>query len=113
MKTIVAGSRDYDNYKAVASVLDRCPWLITEVICGEAQGPDTLGKRWAEDNQIKMKSFPADWDGLGRKAGPVRNRQMAEYSEGAVIFWDRKSRGAKSMIDYSLEYGLHLLVVMV
>jgi hypothetical protein len=113
MKTIVAGSRDYNNYKAVASVLDRCPWLVTEVVCGEARGPDTLGRKWGETNEIHVESFPADWDEHGKTAGHIRNLAMAQYSEACVIFWDGQSKGTMNMINHALSNGLHMLVVRV
>ncbi len=117
MKTIIAGSRKYENYEAVASVMDRCPWAVTEVVCGKARGADTLGETWGKCNQIKIEYFPAEWKtedgGLNKAAGYNRNKQMAEYAEAAVVFWDGKSSGSKHMIDLSLEHGLHLLVVMI
>ena len=112
MKTIVAGSRDYTNYTAVASILRRCPWGITEVVCGEARGADAMGRKWAENNDVKIASFPADWDQYGKAAGYKRNTEMAEYANACVAFWDGKSTGTKHMIDIALEHGLHLLVVM-
>lgn len=111
MKTIIAGSREYTNYITVCSVLDKCPWVITEVISGTARGPDTLGERWAEAADISTKQFPAAWDRHGKKAGFLRNKEMAEYGDAAVIFWDGESRGTKSMIDLALSHGLHVLVV--
>lgn len=35
-----------------------------------------------------------DWS-LGKGAGHKRNTQMAEYADGAIIFWDGKSKGSK------------------
>ena len=99
MRTIVAGSRDYDNWATVKSILDRCPWKITEVVCGEARGPDLLGRKWAESRDVKVASFPAQWnrqqDGsYDRSAGHKRNREMAKYAEACVVFWDGKSEQA-------------------
>jgi hypothetical protein len=113
MKTIIAGSRTYTNENAVWDIVDRCPWEITEVVCGEAAGPDTLGKRWARKESITVASFPADWNQHGRGAGHIRNRQMAEHAEACIVFWDGASRGARNMIDEALSCGLHLLVVKV
>ncbi len=108
MKTIIAGSREYTNYAAMKSILDRCSWEITEVVSGTCRGPDQLGERWGEKNGVLVTQFPADWNGLGKRAGFVRNEEMAEYGEAAIIFWDGESSGTKSMIDLALSHKLHL-----
>lgn len=118
MRTIIAGSRNYTNYAAVRSIMDRCPWTVTEVVCGEARGADAMGDQWAKERGIVKKPFPADWnrqpDGsYDKTAGFKRNEQMAEYAEACVAFWDGKSPGTRDMIDRALTHGLHLLVVKV
>ena len=34
---------------------------------------------------------------LGKRAGFVRNEQMAKYSDMLLLIWDGESRGSKSM----------------
>lgn len=97
MKTIIAGGRDFDDYNGLSKI---CLTLgITEVVCGEAKGADLLGKRFALENNIPIKSFPANWDKYGKSAGHRRNKQMADYCEQAVVFWDGSSKGSLNMID--------------
>lgn len=102
MKTIIAGCRDFNDYRWLRKqvdyyILHKNP--ITEVVCGGAKGADALGEQYAIDNNITLTMFPADWDKHGRAAGPIRNRQMAEYGEVLIAVWDGKSRGTKNMID--------------
>ena len=80
-------------------VLKKYPSEITEVVCGMAIGVDTLGKEWAESQNIPVQEFPADWDGYGKKAGMIRNKEMAAYADCAILIWDSKSRGTKNMLD--------------
>ena len=54
---------------------------------------------------------PADWNRLGRAAGPIRNEEMAEVSDALIAFWDGKSRGTKSMIEIARRKGLQVAVV--
>lgn len=43
--------------------------------------------------------MPADWNGPhGKRAGFVRNQDMANIADGAVIVWDGVSSGTRSMI---------------
>lgn len=47
---------------------------------------------------------------MGRKAGPLRNKQMAEYADGVVLFWDQKSRGTRSMLGFAKEFARPYMV---
>lgn len=108
MKTIIAGCRDYtltDNDKAFLSLFN-----ITEVVCGGAKGVDISGWHWAIENNIPVRMFPADWKAHGKAAGPLRNKQMAEYSSQLIAFWDGKSRGTRNMIETAKKLGLKVHV---
>lgn len=99
MKVIIAGSRSIKDSGLVNQAMDRCGFDVTEVICGMATGVDTLGYRWAQCNNKKIIEMPANWNKYGKAAGPIRNRQMAEECDCAVIVWDGESPGARNMID--------------
>lgn len=102
MKTIIAGSRlfnDYDLLKKQVNHYRFYKGVITEIVSGCAKGADALGEQFAVENGIPLKYFPADWDTHGRAAGPIRNQQMAEYADALIAVWDGASRGTKNMID--------------
>ncbi len=84
-------------------------WDIT-VCSGGANGADKLGERFARDFKLQLRIFEADWGGLGKSAGPVRNREMAEWADTLVAYWDGKSRGTKNMISEALKNGLEVHV---
>ena len=118
MKVIVAGGRDFNGYKLLKETLDNFQQEygnITEVVSGIAKGSDKLGEQYANENNIPIKRFVPDWQGLGKKAGYVRNRQMGDYAEEhngmLVAFWDKQSRGTKGMIEYATKIGLKNVVV--
>jgi len=81
---IVAGGRDYRVKPQDEAWLDTLP--IREVVSGGASGADAAGERWARKRGIPVKRFPADWDKYGPAAGPIRNRQMAEYADAVALF---------------------------
>ena len=118
MKVIVAGGRDFKDYDLLKSTLDGFQQEygnITEVVSGTAKGVDKLGEKYANENNIPIKRFVPDWQGLGKKAGHVRNRQMGDYAKEhggmLVAFWDKQSRGTKGMIEYAKKIGLKSVVV--
>lgn len=100
MKTIIAGSRKIDDKEFVFSSLDEIhkEQPITLVICGMANGPDLIGKEWAEHRGIPVLSSPANWSKYGPAAGPIRNSEMAKEAEALIAFWDGVSTGTKDMI---------------
>ncbi|EYB67282.1 hypothetical protein DEIPH_ctg045orf0011 [Deinococcus phoenicis] len=51
-----------------------------EVVTGGASGADTMGKAWALENGIPHRGVPAEWERWGKKAGPLRNAEMARYA---------------------------------
>ena len=118
MKVIVAGGRDFNDYKLLKETLDNFQQEygnIAEVVSGGARGSDKLGEQYANENNIPIKRFVPDWKGLGKKAGHVRNRQMGSYTKEhngmLVAFWDKQSKGTKGMIDYASKIGLKSVVV--
>ena len=118
MKAVVAGGRDFKDYYLLKETLDNFQQEygnITEVVSGGARGSDKLGEQYANENNIPIKRFVPDWEGLGKKAGHVRNRKMGSYTKEhngmLVAFWDKQSKGTKGMIDYATKIGLKSVVV--
>jgi hypothetical protein len=112
MRLIVAGSRTFTDYARLSAVLDRLLGTkVPEIVSGGARGTDALGERYAREHGLKLTVMPADWETNGKAAGPIRNRQMAEYGTHLVAFWDGASPGTKHMIDAALDRGLSVRVV--
>lgn len=99
MKYIVAGGRDFNNYGLMTLILSR--YINPEedtIISGGARGADELGARYASEHGVPLQIFPAYWDTYGKSAGFIRNAEMGEHADGAIVFWDGKSKGSKHMI---------------
>lgn len=111
MKTIIAGSRHFQDYALMCRSLEPIKASITEVVSGKARGADTLGERWAKENGIPVKEFPAEWAEYGRAAGPIRNGQMAIYADQLVAFLAPNSKGTANMIRQAEKGGLVVHVV--
>lgn len=105
-KVVVAGSRNFNDYKKLCDVLDDLNLTPEdEIVSGTARGADKLGEKYAEEHSIKIKRFPADWDKYGKRAGYLRNEEMAKYCTEGVIFWDGESKGTKHMINLLSKYN--------
>lgn len=113
-KLVVAGSRDFSDYTYASKILDQLRSSMfsnIEIVSGCASGADSMGIKYAEDNNLKLHKFPANWDRFGKSAGYVRNREMADFSDLGICFWDGESRGTKHMIATLKEQGKMCIVV--
>jgi hypothetical protein len=114
-KVIIAGSRSFNDYELLKSkmlhYLKGFDLSEVEIVSGTARGADQLGERFAREFGCKLKQFIPDWDTYGKRAGYLRNMDMAKYANACVCFWDGKSRGTKHMIDIAKKEGLKLRVV--
>jgi len=113
MKTIIAGSRDINDPAHVVEAVFQSGFDITEVVSGGAPGVDKLGEDFAQVANLPLKVFPANWDQFGNPAGPIRNRQMAEYADAAIIVWDGYSSGSRDMLMVVRKNGLKVYVHIV
>lgn len=108
MKLAIVGSRTFNDYEMVKEALKDL--AITEIVSGGAKGADTLAEKYAAENSIPVKVFKPEWGKYGRGAGPKRNKQIVDYADKVIAFWDGESRGTKSSIDLATEQGKLLLV---
>lgn len=112
-QVIIAGGRDFTDYELLCRKCDKLFWnkRPTAIISGMARGADSLGARYARENGIPVLEFPADWEGLGRRAGMVRNLQMLDAADAVVAFWDGESKGTGHTIREAMKLRLPLRVV--
>lgn len=112
MKVIIAGGRDFNNYKYLCQKVDKIlsKQINVEIVSGVANGADKLGEMYAKDRDFSIIKFPADWDTFGKSAGYRRNAEMAEYADALIAFWDGKSRGTKHMIDLAKSKNLKVRI---
>lgn len=106
MKLIIAGGRDYELNAVDFWRLERMLPLVKEVVSGGARGADKCGELWAEVNKIPVRRFPADWNTHGRRAGMLRNREMAEYADAVALF--PGGAGTQNMFECAKKRGLQI-----
>lgn len=104
MKLIVAGGRDYTLTKDDWQLLTQIG--PSEIVSGGAKGADAGGEEYAKYMGLPCKRFPADWKAHGKAAGPLRNRQMAEYADAVALF--PGGRGTNSMRDEARRAGIKI-----
>ena len=107
-KRCVAGSRTFSEYVIMEKVLDALLSTIPEpvtIISGGAHGADTLAERYAKEHGIPLEVYPANWKIDWKRAGFIRNTQMACIADELVAFWDGQSHGTAHMIEEMTKRG--------
>lgn len=111
MKVAIVGSRSFDNYELLKHTIEKLHFSITQIISGGAKGADSLAEQCAEEFNIPIIIHKPDWAIYGKAAGIVRNKKIIDDCEYCLVFWDQKSYGTKSSIDYCVKAGKPLHVV--
>jgi len=125
MRVIVAGGRDFKKMDFMFSKLDKILFNQGEnveiVSGGQVTIDEKTGNKWGADyfgemyattyRHCKLTVFKAEWGKYGNFACPLRNKQMAEYSDALIAFWNGKSKGTKNMIEEAKVNGLKVRII--
>lgn len=108
MKFAVIGSRTIH----VADLGKYLPEGCTEIVSGGAIGVDRSAAEFAAKNALKLTEFLPQYDKYGRGAPIQRNKQVVEYADAVLAFWDGKSKGTFSVIQYCEKTGKPCTVIL-
>lgn len=113
-KVIVCGSREFEDYELLKKA---CDYYLAKkfeigekivIVSGGARGADSLGEKYAEEKGLEVQRFPANWEKYGKRAGYLRNKQMAEVSNACIAFFSPygENKGTKMMVSIARENKL-------
>ena len=100
MKIAVVGSRCITAADISVYVSDG-----DEIVSGGAIGVDSCAAEYAIKNGLKLKIFLPQYEKYGRAAPIVRNKEIVNYSDKIIAFWDGNSKGTLSVIKYAKKTG--------
>src|SRR5258708_269331 len=88
MRIIVTGDRFWACHRLAAAILRRLvkrygPAIV--IVHGDAPGVDESFATACRGLGIEVEAHPADWDRLGKRAGPIRNQEMIDAGAGLCI----------------------------
>ena len=104
-KIIIAGCRTFEDYDVLEKIVDcyldknNLQYRDIKIISGHAKGADKLGEKYAEKHNIELEIYKANWNKYGKKAGAIRNGEMARNANRLIAFWDFVSKGTANMIE--------------
>jgi predicted Rossmann-fold nucleotide-binding protein len=113
MRVLVCGGRDYDDRDALYAALDslHAEHGFMVVIAGGARGADTLAAEWAGDRGIPTQVYMAEWERLGRKAGPIRNQRMLDEGRPDLVVAFPGGTGTAGMMGIARKAGIEVIAL--
>ena len=97
MKLAIVGSRNLTNISLDAYINDEAE----EIVSGGAVGIDACAAEYAKTKGLKLTEFLPKYELYGRAAPIVRNKEIVDYSDKIMIFWNGTSKGTLSVIKYA------------
>ncbi len=107
MKIGIVGSRNITAVNIEQYISD-----CDEIVSGGAVGVDRLAAKYAQKNGVALVEFLPQYERYGRAAPIVRNKQIVDYADKIVAFWDGKSKGTLSVIEYAQKVGKSCEVII-
>lgn len=110
MRVAVIGSRDYPRLSDVDAAIDALS-ADTVVVSGGARGVDRRARDHARARGLEYDEFLADWEGEGKRAGPLRNERMLSTVDAVIALWDGESPGTKHAMDFAASRKIPVTLV--
>ena len=108
MKLAVIGSRNLTNI-----ILDQyVSGEVKEIVSGGAVGVDSCAAEYAKKMGLKLTEFLPQYERYGRAAPIVRNKEIVDYADKIVVFWNGSSKGTLSVIKYAERIGKPFEVIL-
>ncbi len=102
MKIAVIGSR---KLSPDGDILEKYLSGASEIVSGGAKGVDACAAEYARRNNIALTELFPRYDLYGRGAPIVRNKEIVDYADKIIVFWDGSSKGSLSVIKYAEKTG--------
>lgn len=111
MRVIVCGSRKWNDRDAIANRLFDLP-VDSTIVHGAAAGADRIAHQEAQKLGLLVEPHPADWERHGKRAGVLRNEEMAKSgADLCIAFWDGHSVGTADMVDRAEKHGIKVELI--
>ncbi|MBR0442817.1 MAG: hypothetical protein IIX15_00605 [Clostridia bacterium] len=107
MRIAVVGSR-----KITTADIGKYVSGAEEIVSGGAVGVDLCAAQYAKENALKLTVFLPQYERYGRAAPIVRNKEIVDYADKVLAFWDGSSKGTLSVIQYAKKTGKPCEVIL-
>ena len=111
---IIYADKDFSNYELLKS---KCDFLLSnkkkEEITILSAGECDLVDKYAKENEYPVTIIRADWKNKGSRAGYLRNKNLTDLGNAAIVFEGSycENKGVQSI--YKMSQEKHLLVRLI
>lgn len=118
LKMLICGGRHFCDYTLLESVADKVvkdyDFSQIEIVSGHCIGADRLCEEYARRRNFAVKIFPAEWKNYGKRAGPIRNKQMIDYiaafeDKVVIAFTSPNTKGTKNTIALAQKANIRVI----
>jgi len=103
MNLAIVGSREFQDWDTFKSITDAFIQTsnspVKLILSGGAEGADTMAERYAEENNIDFLEIIPNWERYGNIAGMLRNTEIVNCCDEALVFWNYHSRGTMDTVN--------------
>lgn len=117
-RVLITGGRHWDAVdlarRVVASLATRHAAVGLIIVHGNASGVDTAFADACRELGVPDERHPADWAGLGNRAGPIRNQEMVDAGADVCLAFHQDlagSKGTKGCVRLAMKAGIPTWVV--
>ena len=105
----VTGGRSFGNKSLVEKVLGRLLGRNVILAHGDCKGADHLCRDFAVKAGWRVVPYPADWQKLGNRAGPIRNAHLLDDFKPDYLIAFPGNRGTMNMINLALDRKIRIV----
>lgn len=118
LRILVCGGRHFNDYdlleNTINGVIAENGCENIEIVSGHCVGADRLGELYAKKHNAQVKIFPAEWKKYGKRAGPMRNKQMVDYisdfkNKIVVAFVRANTKGTRNTISLAKRANIRVI----
>lgn len=108
----VTGGRDFTDMELVFLTLDEIHKTNPDMklIVGDARGADACAVDWARERKVPCIVHKAHWDEYGKRAGPIRNKEMVDAGFDLLVAFPG-GRGTANMREQTKDANIKVMEV--
>lgn len=116
MRVLICGSRYYNDINEIEKQFSEFKFdKSTTIITGGAKGVDDLAHKTALKLGLKTEVYKADWNKYGKRAGPIRNKEMLLKGKPDFVIAIhenyKNSLGTKNMVEIARKNNVFVIII--
>lgn len=113
LRVAIIGSRQVRDLNVKEKIIKHIPNECSEIVSGGAAGVDSWAEKVAAYMNIPLKCFKPNYRQYGKNAPIERNKEIIDYSDLVLAFWNKRSRGTQWVMKECIKRGKPVKVILI